>query len=231
LKANGGVKGPETVGGTKCKAGYEAVELPSANELEMLKHASYTASGVGGKPTIQFYGVNVQVVNGEGKTSSTNGEGNLVVGYDEKAGNQTGSHDLVLGTAQSFTSFGGIVAGYENDVSGEYASASGGYGNFAVGSYSSVSGGISNLTGSEYASISGGKLNDADGEAASISGGGKNEILEDGRGSISGGQNNRLLGHEFGSIQGGYTNTVEATFGSIFGGKELTAKKEYEALP
>ena len=29
--------------------------------------------------------MNVQVVNGEGKTASVNGEGNLVIGYDEDA--------------------------------------------------------------------------------------------------------------------------------------------------
>jgi hypothetical protein len=41
--------------------------------------------------------VNVQLVNGEGHTATTNGEGNLVLGYDENPGEQTGSHDLVVG--------------------------------------------------------------------------------------------------------------------------------------
>jgi hypothetical protein len=78
---------------------------------------TYVASGVGG-PTIQFSGVNVQVVNGEGKTASVNGDGNLVVGYDENAGknDQTGSHNVILGGEQTFTSLGGILGGFKNGV-------------------------------------------------------------------------------------------------------------------
>ena len=72
------------------------------------------SEGIDKKPTVQFHGCNVQIVNGEGKTNSTNGAGNLVIGYDENpdARPQTGSHDLILGQNQEFTSFGGIVAGF-----------------------------------------------------------------------------------------------------------------------
>ena len=62
------------------------------------------ASGIDGKPTVQGSAANVQLVNGEGKTASANGEGNLVIGYDENGGGhaQTGSHDLILGEEQTF---------------------------------------------------------------------------------------------------------------------------------
>src|SRR5947209_9712255 len=43
---------------------------------------TYVASGVGGKPTVEFSDVNVQIVDGTGATSTVNGTGNLVVGYD-----------------------------------------------------------------------------------------------------------------------------------------------------
>src|SRR5947208_2181836 len=62
---------------------------------------TYVPSGVGGKPTVQFSAVNVQIVSGSGSTTATvNGEGNLVIGYAENPGNhsQAGSHDLVVGT-------------------------------------------------------------------------------------------------------------------------------------
>ena len=100
----------------KCAAKYnESRLLPQAEaeELEKIKQdIKYVASGVGGKTTIQFSGVNVQVVNGAGKTESVNGEGNLVIGYDEDSGReQQGSHNLVLGVEQTFTSYGGIIAG------------------------------------------------------------------------------------------------------------------------
>ena len=35
-----------------------------------------------GRPTVRFNGVNVQVVNGTGNTETSNGTGNLIVGYD-----------------------------------------------------------------------------------------------------------------------------------------------------
>ena len=47
----------------------------------------------GGKPTIQISGANLQLVNGSGSTETLNGAGNLVIGYDEMPGTQTGSHN------------------------------------------------------------------------------------------------------------------------------------------
>src|SRR5207249_3777178 len=70
------------------------------------------------KPTIQFSGVNVQIVNGEGKEEAMNGAGNLVVGYDEFPGEQTGSHNLVLGRAQTYKGVGSFLAGSGNTASG-----------------------------------------------------------------------------------------------------------------
>ena len=117
-KAGGAVKSGGAEG--KCplpteKVKYTKVALPrEASEqqtlLSILSHAKYVESGVGGKPTIQFSGVNVQVVSGAGKTNAAvNGTGNLVIGYDENGGKheQTGSHDLILGEEQTFTSYGG----------------------------------------------------------------------------------------------------------------------------
>src|SRR4051812_43116612 len=50
--------------------------------LSLLSHLSYIVNGVGGRPTIRFTGVNVQVVSGSGATDgAVNGAGNLVVGY------------------------------------------------------------------------------------------------------------------------------------------------------
>ena len=96
-------------------AGGALADSLSQSEITLLKHIlphiNYIGAGVGGKPTIQFSGVNVQVVNGEGKTATTNGEGNLVIGYDENPRAQTGSHNLILGEEQEFTAYAGIDAG------------------------------------------------------------------------------------------------------------------------
>jgi hypothetical protein len=161
---------------TKSTTKYKTELLPGPAELEaldtILPHVKYVEGGVGGKPTIQFSGVNVQVVDGEGKTESVNGEGNLVVGYDESAGRtQTGSHNLILGEQQSFSSFGGLVAGYGNTVNGREASVSGGALNTASGFYTSITGGMHNTARVEAASVQGGSTNLVESRFASIFGG------------------------------------------------------------
>jgi hypothetical protein len=102
---------------------------------------------------IVFSGVNVQIVNGTGSTSSANETGNLIVGYNELRGsgdNRTGSHNIVVGKQNNYSSWGGIVVGYHNDISGVYASVSGGRDNTASGDFSSVSGGHVASVGGDY---------------------------------------------------------------------------------
>src|SRR5450631_4327097 len=99
--------------------------VASCSSGTAVRGPTYGSSGVGGKATVQFSGVNVQIVDGSGSTSSVNGTGNLVLGYDESAGTQTGSHDLVLGEGDSYSSYSGLVAGYKDDASASYASVLG----------------------------------------------------------------------------------------------------------
>src|ERR1700733_14711988 len=52
---------------------------PSCSRGTPVLGPTYVASGVGGKPTVEFSAVNVQIVSGSGSTSATvNGRGNLV---------------------------------------------------------------------------------------------------------------------------------------------------------
>ncbi len=143
-------------------------------QLETLL-AGVTRSGT----EITFSGVNVQIVSGSGSTGGTkNGKGNLIVGYNETRGtgdDRTGSHNIIVGIKNNYSSYGGLVAGYENTVSGIYGAVSGGAKNTSTGSYSSVSGGSSNKASGNQASISGGDLNIASGSSSCISGGIYNE--------------------------------------------------------
>jgi hypothetical protein len=197
---------------------YKSVQLPGTGGLEslnkILPHVNYVESGVGGKPTIQFSGVNVQVVNGEGSTDTTNGEGNIVIGYDthEVEEIQTGSHNLVLGNFQEFTSYGGIVGGNDNIVTAPDASVIGGSKNTVSGPLASVTGGERNTASGFMASVSGGGDNSASGEASSIGGGVGNRA--EGRAS---------------SISGGLESVTTGEASSIFGGSEITATNELEA--
>ena len=91
----------------------------------------FVKEGVGKKPTVQFSGVNLQVINGSGSESDITGTGmgtgNLIIGYDETPGTQTGSHNLLLGgPSNSYTSFGGIIGGFSNKIPNSYASILGG---------------------------------------------------------------------------------------------------------
>ena len=199
---------------------YSPLDLPGPGGLEtlnkILPHMSFLESGVGGKPTIALTGVNLQLLSGSGATNgAVNGEGNLVIGYDENSGKhaQSGSHDLILGEEQTFTSFAGILGGRVNTISGPFASVIGGQHNTASGEAAWVGAGQNNLANGFESSISGGQLNEA-GFVASVSGGAQNHAS---RGSAW--------------VGGGRENNAAAEFASIFGGKGLKAEKEFEAIP
>lgn len=107
--------------------------------------------------TIQFSNVNVQIVNGRGSTQQTNSRGNLIVGYNEGSGNddRSGSHNIVVGSKNDYTSYGGIVSGFNNEITGKYATVIGGNNNSSSGDYSSITSGANNSAKGKYSSING----------------------------------------------------------------------------
>jgi hypothetical protein len=237
-KAGGAVKSGGAEGNCpmpSAKAKYVKVALPREESeqqslLSILSHAKYVGSGVAGKPTIQFTGVNVQVVNGEGATSAVNGEGNLVIGYDENAGKheQTGSHDLILGEEQTFTSYGGILAGSEDSITAPFASVTGGSKNLASGVGASVSGGLSGEAVGSQASVSGGLENDATGKESSDSGG-RRGYAEGEQAAVSGGLNNHA-GGDVTSVTGGELNEVSGIYSSVSGGADNYADGSWDSI-
>jgi hypothetical protein len=139
-----------------------------------------------GHPEFVISGANLRIVNGLGSTETTNGTGNLIVEYNEPrppgfvpvdvpvGDNRTGSHNIVVGAWQNFSSFGGLVVGIGSEISGERASVSGGVVNTANEFGASISGGAHNIASGAASSISGGLFNNALGETSSISGGTNN---------------------------------------------------------
>ena len=240
---------PVTSGGSegKCEAKNTKVELPPTAELttlnKILPHIAYVAEGIDKKPTIQFSGTNLQIINGEGKTATANGEGNLIIGYDETTKAQTGSHDLIVGVEQGYTSYGSLLAGFGNIATGPYASVTGGLRSTASGEYASVSGGNDNKASAEsawtgggvggianarFTSVSGGFDNTASEVYASVSGGAFNTASGEVT-SVSGGERNTAKGGEA-SVLGGGKNLAEGLWSTIYGGKELKTTKEYEVI-
>jgi len=169
-----GKPGEQGARGERGETGEPGLSLLLKPEQETLKsilpYVRFVASGVGGKPTIQISGANVQIVDGEGATEATNGAGNLIIGYDEnpRAEPQTGSHDLIVGPEQRYTSYGSILGGRDNKALGPD--------DFVVG--------VANRAGNEGSSVS-----------------------------------------------GGFENTASFELSSIFGGKKLSTKADYEAIP
>jgi len=259
-----GAEGKEGKAGKEGAPGKEGKEgtfagLTTADKetlLFVLPYMKFVKEGVDKKPTIKFSGANLQVVSGAAKETEINGLGNLVVGNDEEPGTQTGSNNLVLGTfKQSFTSYGGFLAGAYNAVKAGSASVSGGEYNAASGLRSSVSGGYDNAASAEGASVSGGQENKASGGGTSVSGGLYNEagktdawvsggaeniasedfatvsggFLNTASGfgaSVSGGSGNKA-GGEGSSVSGGEKNTATGKYSSILGGKGLTLATEF----
>jgi len=176
-----------------------------------------------------FSGCNLFLNNGTGASSSMNGLGNLTVGYNT-AGNyagdvRTGSHNLILGDQNNYSSHGGIVAGYANAIAAPYASVTAGRYNRASGQYSSVSGGANNEVTGPWASASGGDGNLVSGQYASASGGFVNWASGDGS-SVSGGHAGYATG--FGaSISGGFITTAANQYSSISGGSFLTLSTDF----
>jgi hypothetical protein len=229
--------------GTSCKTSYTLVAPTPMVLKEIAPYITFNKEGVDGKPTIRFSGVNVQVVNGEGKTETINGEGNLVIGYDEEPGVQTGSHDIILGNRQAYTSYGSLlggsrntafapfttVFGVENQVLEMWASILGGVGGKATGILSSISSGDGNIASGAGASVSGGVANVASSEYAWV-GGGEHNKSQAPEAAISGGNGN-AVGAEAASISGGQENVALGRYGSILGGKGHTITEEWGTFP
>jgi hypothetical protein len=138
-------------------------------------------------------GKNVFIQDGSGVTHSDTGLGNLTVGYNAlrtgywDVGNErTGTHNLILGDKNNYTSYGGLVAGYGNAIqaqgatvtggafntaNGQSSSVNGGNSNTASGFCSSVTGGAINTASNQFTSVTGGQYNTASGYASSVSGG------------------------------------------------------------
>ncbi len=198
--------------------------------LETLLH-HFSRSG----NDITISGANLYVNNGTNSTYGTpNNLGNLIIGYNESrdsgegADDRSGSHNFILGRKNNYSSYGGLVAGYLNTISGHYASVTGGDHNVASGNFSSISGGYKNTATGEDATVSGGYQNTATGESSSISGGSTNTTAGQ-YSSIAGGSLNSASG-ENSSVFGGYNGGASAVHATVSGGVSNFAKKPFSSV-
>jgi hypothetical protein len=203
----------------------------SPEQRDILDHISvvYLDDGTGNQvKTLRFTGVNVQIVNGLGSTETTNGAGNLIVGYQEvgnevEADLRTGSHNFVGGRSNNYTAFGGLVLGESNRIHGPYCSVGGGRLNGATASWSSVGGGAHNTATAFGAVVTGGSFNWAGADCAVVVGGEGNRAIPPGHAGagakavVVGGYDNSSRGQ--GSvIVGGRYNDTTANYSAILAG-------------
>jgi hypothetical protein len=220
-----------------------------------LEHVT-SVIGPDGFPELVITGANLRIVNGLGRTdcgtdaepipNCPNGLGNLIVGYNELRGFgdvRTGSHNAVIGKEHSFSSFGGLVVGLANSISGAFAVVSGGIRNTASGIVSVVAGGDENIAGDFGTMVCGGVVNTASAAGSTVCGGAGNTanntyaMVSGGASntasgiaaSVSGGVLNTASG-DSSSVSGGQENTTSARFSSVSGGLRRTAVGEFDWL-
>jgi hypothetical protein len=233
---------PTTAGGAVLSGGTGSAPSCASGSTAVLA-PTYVASGVGGKPTVEFSTVNVQVVSGSGSTyGKVNGEGNLIVGYGENASSyrRTGSNDLVVGANNGWNGFGDLVAGSGDQTTGDYeaafglgTTASGAYAivggdsNVASGTASSVMGGFANTARGAYSAVPGGQQNLAADQYSVIAGGCDNLAgtgtqprtnCGTGNEAILGGVTNNATGN-WSAVSGGISNVSSGPYGSVSGGQ------------
>jgi len=219
-KGEKGAKGDKGTDGKDGKAGSAGQGFSTSTQTyikNLQTHLKIDAT----KKHLTFTDANVQVVNGMGHTERSNGRGNLIIGYnatrfDAKGKpltlKRTGSHYIVVGNGNEYTSFAGVVFGLNNTATGHYASVLGGIASSANSRFSSVLGGNNNHTHGEYSAISGGSGNRTFGIASSISGGAFN---------IAGTTNPQTGVHAH--VAGGNNNTATANNSSVLGGSNNNA--------
>jgi hypothetical protein len=195
---------------------------------------------------IYITGANLNIRDGSGATSGTTGSpyvasptglGNLIIGYNENgippcpgclpqpSRLRTGSHNLVLGVDNGYTSIAGFVVGFANTISSPYATISGGAYSAADGMFSAISGGEGTAVSAEGSAISGGLGGKAIGRWSSVTGGSENTASNESA-SVCGGSANTANGL-FSSVTGGTGNTVNGQSSSISGGGSVTVNDQF----
>ncbi len=236
------------------------VRPPPSKLKDLLSHVSivYIDDGQGGQAkTIRFTGVNIQIVNGLGATNgnpadpasldmtATNSVGNVIVGYNElgATSNRTGSHCIVTGRGNDYSSFSGVLAGSQNSIAAPYASVSAGSENRALAAYSTINAGHFNeidinaiysainggtggrihyvaptATGS-FSTICGGAGNLIAGASTSVAVGGSTNSCRFGGSIVAVGGSGNVVEGDAAVVVGGNSNCVLQNTGSGFRGQ------------
>jgi trimeric autotransporter adhesin len=134
---------------------------------------------------------------------------------------KSGSHNLVLGTQNGYSSFGGMVGGRFNYINEIFASVLGGVDNRASGRFSAIVSGQGHLTQESGATVLGGIGNQALSRNSSITGGVGNVATGESS-SITGGERNTASGR-ISTAVGGLLNSASGQGATVTGGRNNVA--------
>jgi hypothetical protein len=175
-------------------------------------------------------GANLNIRSGSGWTGGTNGKGNLVMGYNEGAvdNTRTGSHNIVVGGYNTYASYGAMISGDYNQAWGPFASMISSNNVLATvdsqysgslasdncsmaSAFDSMMGSINCDTTGSYGSIIGGSSNKIFGSYSVLVSGQSNEIKPGAlNSSILGGNSNQMWG-DLSTILAGHFNVMHGT--------------------
>ncbi len=189
----------------------------------------YIQNGLGSTTGVASDPIFAHALNTGGPISPiTNGLGNLIIGYNEPdaysfppishikgeiAGAYTGSHNLIIGGGNQYTSVGSIIGGVGNYSGAPFGSILNGLQNGCIGLLGTVQGGSHNLVKGYFSSVQGGSNNLSVGQGSTV---------------ISG-DDNASLG-EFSSVLGGFANQAVGLTSSVTGGNANEAVGGYSAV-
>lgn len=188
--------------------------------------------------TLRITGVNVQIVNGLGKTYNVNGTGNLIIGYNTEPpsghvpGGRGGSHNIIVGDQNNYDSSSGIAVGYYNYLGS--AGVAFGVANAITAplfnepeffdpqtpGVATVLGGAVNHATGKLSAMLGGRENEATGAYSAVVGG-RDNIASGERSTVAGGDKNEAGGVDA-TIGGGLQNRAFLDKSAIPSGKYLT---------
>lgn len=167
---------------------------------------------IDGVPSLVLDGANLLVRNGLGGTATTNGAGNVIVGYNEQrdvAVDRAGSHSVIVGSGHSYSGYANLVHGHNNTASGDRIAIVGTWESTVTRSQNTILGGWQH------------RIVDASGAANVVVGGFKHTVGRGIQNVVVGGQGSTM----------GRNDTVEAAAHhpesvSIFGGIGCTVLGE-----
>lgn len=158
----------------------------------------------------------------------TDTAGCLAAGGVFSSQHKSGSHNLVMGSQNNYSSAAGIIAGRGNFINQLFASNLGGTANVASGRFSVIVAGSENRTSEAGAAILGGASNTSSGRNSTVSGGSSNVASSVGA-SVSGGAFGTASAPQS-SVHGGIRNIASGPFSSVAGGGNNTSAAATSAI-